>query len=388
MSGNIYIIADENQLVEMVEKPYDSEDVLQGLLANYPNLLAGEQMDLDNPRRWLLIMREAPISDGVTDYRWSLDHLFLDQEGIPTLVEVKRSENTQIRREVVGQMLDYAANAVQFWPTEYIRDMFEKRCGREGKDPEQAFAEALGPEISFSDYWDKVKTNLRAGRLRMIFVADVIPPELRRIIEFLDSQVETSEVVGVEVKKYQGKLKGKEILTLVPRLIGKSSTERQKGGGDAHPKKKWNEKEFLEKIHQEKGEDAARIARQILNWVENKNIRIWWGEGRITGSLYPLVDVSGKSFLSFAIWTNGTAQIQFGPMRSNPAFQDELRRLELLEKLNQVPGMSLPANSLDKYPSFPLNILANEKSLATFLGIWDWFFEETRKAVQTPGNRT
>jgi hypothetical protein len=40
--------------------------------------------------------------------RWSLDHLFLD---VPTLVEVKRSTDTRVRREVVGQMLDYAAYA-------------------------------------------------------------------------------------------------------------------------------------------------------------------------------------------------------------------------------------------------------------------------------------
>ena len=56
-----------------------------------------------------------PVSgDGGSD-RGSLDHLFLDQDAVPTLVEVKRSENTQIRREVVGQMLDYAANGVMFW---------------------------------------------------------------------------------------------------------------------------------------------------------------------------------------------------------------------------------------------------------------------------------
>ena len=101
-----------------------------------------------------------------------------------------------------------------------------------------------------------------------------------------------------------------------------------------------------------------------------------------------MIDVSGKPYLSFAVWTNGNAQIQFGPMRSNPAFQDELRRQDLLEKLNQITGMSLPANSLDKFPSFSLNILGNEKSLETFLGIWDWFFEETRTAGQTPDNKT
>jgi hypothetical protein len=36
----------------------------------------------------------------------------LDQDAILTIVEVKRSTDTHVRREVVGQMLDYAANAV------------------------------------------------------------------------------------------------------------------------------------------------------------------------------------------------------------------------------------------------------------------------------------
>jgi hypothetical protein len=57
--------------------------------------------------------------------RWSVDHLFLDQDAIPTIVEVKRSSDTRIRREVVGQMLDYAANAVVYWAVEAIRAEFE-----------------------------------------------------------------------------------------------------------------------------------------------------------------------------------------------------------------------------------------------------------------------
>ena len=36
----------------MTEQPYESEDLLQGLLASYPDLLAGEQMNSDAPRRW------------------------------------------------------------------------------------------------------------------------------------------------------------------------------------------------------------------------------------------------------------------------------------------------------------------------------------------------
>lgn len=54
---------------------------------------------------------------------------FLDQRAIPTIIEVKRSTNTEIRRKIVGQMLDYAANAVVYWPVEYMRQRFAKTHG-------------------------------------------------------------------------------------------------------------------------------------------------------------------------------------------------------------------------------------------------------------------
>jgi len=99
------LIQSGGELVEMTEQPYDTEARLQDLLAKYPNLLAGDQIDEAVPRRWLLISREMGIpSEEEGSDRWSLDHLFLDQDAIPTLIEVKRSTDTRIRREVIGQM--------------------------------------------------------------------------------------------------------------------------------------------------------------------------------------------------------------------------------------------------------------------------------------------
>ncbi len=113
-------------LVEMIEQDYASEARLQELLAEHPNLLAGDQIDGDEPRRWLLVSREISLaSEEGGAGRWSVDHLFLDQEAVPTIVEVKRSTDTSVRREVVGQMLDYAANAVVYWPLETLRTRFE-----------------------------------------------------------------------------------------------------------------------------------------------------------------------------------------------------------------------------------------------------------------------
>ena len=106
MSGKIYLIGKDGNLLTMNEAPYEAEALLQRLLADYPDLLAGDQMRPSSPRRWLLISREVSVPDDESERaRWSVDHLFIDQDGIPTLVEVKRSSNTQVRREVVGQML-------------------------------------------------------------------------------------------------------------------------------------------------------------------------------------------------------------------------------------------------------------------------------------------
>src|SRR5260370_8548371 len=136
MSGGIFVLHDDGTLDEMRERAYDSEDLLQDLLARHPNLLAGDQMDAEEPRRWLLVSREmgVPGEEEGSD-RWALDHLFLDQDAVPTLVEVKRSSDTRIRREVVGQMLDYAANAVVYWPVEAIRSTYERTCPQRGTDP-------------------------------------------------------------------------------------------------------------------------------------------------------------------------------------------------------------------------------------------------------------
>ncbi|MGA6948040.1 MAG: hypothetical protein WBZ00_09830, partial [Solirubrobacterales bacterium] len=117
MSGGVFLLRGEDDLVPMAEAPYDSEDVLQGLLAKFPDLLARDQLPVGDARRWVLIDRETAVPDSEDGTgRWSVDHLFLDREAVPTLVEVKRSSDTRIRREVVGQLIDYAANAVVYWP--------------------------------------------------------------------------------------------------------------------------------------------------------------------------------------------------------------------------------------------------------------------------------
>ncbi len=192
--------------------------VLQELLEHYPQLLAGYQMSRSDPRRFLLVRREAPVADHEGGGgRWSIDHVFLDQDATPTLVEVKRSSDTRIRREVIGQMLDYAANGAQYWGEGALRLLFEGTCAGTGRDPGAVLEEVIGAEADAEEFWARAERNLRGGVLRLVFVADVIPDELAAVIEFLNARMHDTEVYGVEVRRY-GATGTDECF--VPRLIG------------------------------------------------------------------------------------------------------------------------------------------------------------------------
>ena len=240
MSGSIFLLRDGNDLVPMTEAPYDSEDVLQALLAKFPDLLAGDQFAGGEARRWVLIDRESRVPDAEGGVgRWSVDHLFLDQDSVPTLVEVKRSSDSRIRREVVGQLIDYAANAVVYWPVEALRAAFESRLEREGRDADAELAAVLRPDVDVDTYWGQAAANLKAGRIRLVFVADQIPRELRRVVEFLNEQM-AAEVIAIEVKQYVGP---DGLRTLVPRAIGQTAAAETRKG--SREKRQWDEASFL-----------------------------------------------------------------------------------------------------------------------------------------------
>jgi len=369
MSGHIYIIDDAGQLTEMEEKAYDSEALLQELLAKYPSILAGDQINSTNPRRWLLISREAslPAEEGGSG-RWSIDHVFFDQDAIPTIVEVKRSSDTRIRREVVGQMLDYAANAVVYWPIEMIQSQFYSNCEANGIDADQMFNEFLGDEISPNEFWKKAKTNLQACNVRLVFVADFIPNELRRVVEFLNSQMDPTEVLAVEVKQYVGK----GLKTIVPRVIGGT-----KPPPPPPPSKKWDESSFFRELESKRGAAETDIARKIYEWGKT-NARIWWGSGKIYGSFCPVIDHKGVNYPFLLVGTTGSLALQFYVLRNRAPFDNESKLLELLDRINKIPGINISQEAITRSPSITLSHLNNPDLLKQFLDVMDWLLSTVK----------
>jgi hypothetical protein len=372
MPGGIFLLDPQGELTEMSESPFAAELDFQELLARHPNLLAGDQIDPGEPRRWLLVTREVGIPDDEgAGARWSLDHLFLDQDGVPTLVEVKRGRDPRVRREVVAQMLDYASHAVLFWTAEAIRTWFEARCRQESRDPEELLRDHLAGDAPAADFWQRVATNLQAGKIRLLFVADAVPPELRRIVEFLNRQMTPAEVLALEIRQYVGG----PLRTLVPRLLGQ--TVRKETASSSRGAT-WDEPRFLADLAKRCGDADLSVAQSLLDWARRAGCRIWWGNGHQDGSFFPLLDHAGQTFWTISVWTYGRVEIQFQEMLKRAPFQSEASRLALLERFNAVPGIAIPRNRIEKRPSVPLQVLRSGEALGRFLGVLDWMVGEIR----------
>lgn len=125
LSG-VFLLKGEDSLEPMEPAEFAAEADFRRLLARFPELLVGDQVDPQNPRRWILIRREQPVATGeIGPSQWSVDRVFLDQDSVPKLVEIKRQTDSRIRREVVRQKLDYAANCATYWSVETLRGSFE-----------------------------------------------------------------------------------------------------------------------------------------------------------------------------------------------------------------------------------------------------------------------
>ena len=290
MAERIYI-RNGKALEPMDEQRFALEDELQELLAERPDLIDGEQMSPGNPRRWLLVKREMGVPAVVDGNAWWwLDHLLVDQDAVPTLVEVKRGKNAQIHYEIVGQMMNYAAHGSAFWTEGVLRRSFSETWGdaanaqladflrpTDGQPEASPFWNYQEDHPDDDAFWSQVATNLAARRLRLLFVADHIPDDLALIVEFLNAHMRDNiEALAVEVKQFKGK--SKERSALVPRVIGRTAAALG-GTGGPRIRSKISLDDFMSRLPSDAVRDATQ---QLLDAAENSGAKVEFGDKGIT----------------------------------------------------------------------------------------------------------
>lgn len=396
MSDSIFLVGGDGSLTEAAGVPFDAEADLQELLAAHPDLLPGAMIDQERPRRWLLVKREAgvPDRDGGGTW-WSIDHLVVDQDAVPTFVEVKRASDTRSRREVVAQMLDYAANGSVFWTPGQLRGWFEDGDPEGATERLAAFLESPGdePDTSAEAFWQAVGTNLRDGHIRLIFVADQIPATLQRLVEFLNEQMPRVQVLAVEIRQYRAG--GGRSGALVPRLIGQTSRAQAAKEWPATPGRRpvrWTAGEVLESIIKA-GADPDP-AQAVISWAStHPHIQITGG----TGASYPSVTMSADSGRSRSRF-RGVLSLYGSPGGERPALEIRVKRMcrtppynrietrrHLIAELRAlgIPRLDAEADLAGKRPNIPLDELADGRA-GHLLALVDRWIDDIRSHAGEP----
>lgn len=264
MSNNLYFLS-KNRAVEMSENLYESEDILQELIAENPRLVLRDT-DQDGAKL-MLIAREYTVEEGDrSSNSYSLDHLFVDQNGTPVLVEVKRSTDTRIRREVIAQMMDYASR-VSTWNVDELRSLFREN----NKSDEMLEA------YDNDDFWGQVATCLKAERVKLVFAADSIPNTLKTLIEFLDRNMKDIEVYGVEVHQY----KTADATLLSTNIIANSTVEERKAivrGSE------WDIQRFSAQLLSFGSQELVEAAQDVLTFSQSIGMNCKFGSGAKYGN--------------------------------------------------------------------------------------------------------
>jgi hypothetical protein len=171
------------------------EDDIQALVHEHPSILPIAEID---PifKGAVAVCRELETTAG------PIDNFLVTPSGLPVLVECKLWRNAEARREVVGQILDYAKELARFTASDLHREV-AKRLGR-GPSALLDIVRAAAPDVDEVEFNDNLTFNLRRGRFLLLLVGDGIRERVEAIADYLQAHAGLHFSLGlVELPIYE-----------------------------------------------------------------------------------------------------------------------------------------------------------------------------------------
>jgi hypothetical protein len=173
---------------------YASEDQLQAMIGKFPNLLPGISADS-------FVCREFKTDSG------PIDNVIINAtDGSITLVECKLARNPEVRRKIVGQIIDYAASMHKLSFEEF------HQCWKDRGGADLTSVETAKGPLSLG-----VKTNLEGARFTLLLAVDKINEPLKDMITLVNKKTDaTFRVALIELKRHSTE----DTEILIPQTFG------------------------------------------------------------------------------------------------------------------------------------------------------------------------
>jgi hypothetical protein len=308
--------------VPFVEKSF-REHWIQELIHSQPSLLPIDDID-SNFAPLIPLGREIPTSVG------SIDNLFVSPEGYLTIVETKLWRNPEARREVVGQILDYAKELNKWSFTDLNNAV--KACSENKEGIVESIKRYEPIDESEIQYLiDNISKNLNRGRFLLLIVGDGIRESVEDMVEYLSQTPQlffTLALIELQVFKFPKEIdsflvipqvvtRTQEITRAIFRVEGSQSqnlkinidtdlgNEEVKQGRISHKRFTITADDFFEQLGQNTDNYTVDFVKKMMRDCEEKGYYIHWGQGSVVVKLSDPED-SGVKITLFVIDKRGT----------------------------------------------------------------------------------
>src|SRR6266705_5895147 len=221
--------------------PYVDECHLQNMLYKSPELIPVRDGSNIAP----VFIREAGLPGS-----GSTDLIGVDSNGEIYIVECKLATNPEIRREVIGQILEYAAFLWQM-PYEDFDRLFAKR---KEKTLKESFAEKMPEGWECDVFRTRLTENLKNGNFHLIIAVDQMNEQLQEIIAYL-----CRDGAGVRLQSIELQLHSEgDTEVLVPQLHPEFTS-----GGEGRKRVSWDYQGFLADADQMLKQEEVKALRSL-----------------------------------------------------------------------------------------------------------------------------
>lgn len=253
------------------ESDFTEEGKLQDYIEEYPSVIPLSEI-IEGASDLLCIGREVIAGPGF------IDLLFIDKDGLLTLAETKLRRNREARREVIGQIIEYASYVSQWTAddvyriaNDYFKNSKKVPVKYRGDSLDTVLERIVGYEFSAEEFRFKVEQNLKDGRIRLIIGVDTLIEPLRATVTFLNS-FSTFEILLLQVSSFEESESKK---ALIPLLFGYKPPEPVGQGIRVTT----TEEDFFEDVRKRCQENVIRAMEDLYKFSKDNAASIGWGTG-------------------------------------------------------------------------------------------------------------
>lgn len=278
---------DDSVLLRRGTGPWSSPET-----ASYTDEAHLQQILVADPARVPGVADGAMAVDELSTSAGPIDVCIVGDGGHLTVVECKLASNSERRRMVIGQVIDYASAICEDGDNAFSA-AWSARGGPE-------LGDALGPEAL-----DRLRGNIAEARIDLCLAVDQIDGDLRRLVEYLNRI--TNEHIAVTALQLAYARDG-DVEILIPSTFG-GELAATKQRASRRERERWTRESFLEALE---GEVHRPLAAELLQRVEQVERRstsrppIWYGS-QPGGSVY--LHPFGLRYAPICLWANGAGEL-------------------------------------------------------------------------------